>query len=586
MKVLKRDIRSVNIRMVRLGLCFIIAITALCGVSVHATSYSVSSASEIADLSERLLAGDTVIMRSGTWIDQEIIFEGMGEEGKPIVLLVEESNGVVLSGTSTLRIAGEYLEVNGLRFENGYSSSGAVVEFRNGSSELASHSRLTNCTIVSYNPTDKDMDYKWVSVYGAYNRVDHCSFSGKEHSGTTLVVWLNDTPNYTQIDHNYFGSRPDLGYNGGETIRIGTSSNSMKESRAMVEFNLFEECDGEIEIISNKSCFNTYRYNTFRDCAGCLTLRHGNDCLVYGNFFFGNEKSSGGVRIIGERHQVYNNYFEGLKGDDYRSAICLMNGVPDSPLNRYFQVQDAVVIFNTIVGCKMPLMVGAGKDAEKSLAPVNCTFANNVIDKTSGSNHVVIEDASAQITWLGNVVNADEEEEELSDGFLLADPHLEYTEGMWRPASSSPLIDAAQGEFPLLTEDIDGQSRSEKKDIGCDEYMESEILISPLEKNEVGPYAYQEEPVLGIFNKAYQMKDMVKWVVDRRSICFSVNEASFLPINYSLYDVSGRIVNSGKITNLTTHIGIEDRNKILLARFVSKKQYYQSYKLLINNGMF
>ena len=73
------------------------------------------------------------------------------------------------------------------------------------------------------------------------------------------------------------------GENGGETMRLGYSYQSMFVSRTTVEDNLFTQCDGEIEIISSKSCENVYRHNTFRDCEGTLTLRHGNRCVVDGN---------------------------------------------------------------------------------------------------------------------------------------------------------------------------------------------------------------------------------------------------------------------------------------------------------------
>ena len=43
-----------------------------------------------------------------------------------------------------------------------------------------------------------------------------------------------------------------------------------------MEQNFFDRCDGELEIISSKSCDNIYRGNTFLNCAGMLTLRHGN----------------------------------------------------------------------------------------------------------------------------------------------------------------------------------------------------------------------------------------------------------------------------------------------------------------------
>src|SRR5256885_1452512 len=101
---------------------------------------------------------------------------------------------------------------------------------------------------------------------------------------------------------------PPLGKNGGEPIRVGYSFQSMFSSKTTVEKNLFERCDGELEIISNKSCDNVYRNNTFLQCAGFFTLRHGNRCTVDGNYFLGKgKKGSGGVRIIGEDHAVTNN---------------------------------------------------------------------------------------------------------------------------------------------------------------------------------------------------------------------------------------------------------------------------------------
>ena len=80
-----------------------------------------------------------------------------------------------------------------------------------------------------------------------------------------------------------------------------------------------------MEIVSNKSGNNTYQYNTFRECEGTLTLRHGDSCTVNGNFFFGkNKENTAGVAIIGEGHHVFNNYFQNLNGDtEWRQAIVL-----------------------------------------------------------------------------------------------------------------------------------------------------------------------------------------------------------------------------------------------------------------------
>ena len=104
----------------------------------------------------------------------------------------------------------------------------------------------------------------------------------------------------------------------------------MRNSGTLVESNLFDRCDGEIEIISSKSCENIYRFNTFLDCAGMLTLRHGNRCRVEGNFFLGHhKKGSGGIRIIGEDHIIINNYIEGIE----KGGFWITSGIVNSPLN-------------------------------------------------------------------------------------------------------------------------------------------------------------------------------------------------------------------------------------------------------------
>ena len=159
------------------------------------------------------------------------------------MLRARSYSDVTLSRTSKIQNAGNYLVVENLMFQNGNSAPDPVVEFRNGSLE-SSYCRFTNSSIANYSPADINTDNKWVSLFGSYNRVDHCSIKGKTNSGTTLVVWLTNHANYHQIDHNYFGFRPILGFNGGETIRVGTSDWSMYDSFTIVENNLFDKCNG------------------------------------------------------------------------------------------------------------------------------------------------------------------------------------------------------------------------------------------------------------------------------------------------------------------------------------------------------
>ncbi|MDA9240746.1 polysaccharide lyase 6 family protein [bacterium] len=148
-------------------------------------------------------------------------------------------------------------------------------------------------------------------MYGKHNRFDHNHLEGKRNKGVTMAVRLNaeaSQENYHRIDHNYFGSRPVLGSNGGETLRIGTSHYSLSNSYTVVENNYFDRCDGEVEIISVKSGSNHISGNLFYESRGTLTLRHGNDNLVENNIFLGNGvEHTGGIRVINKRQTIRNN---------------------------------------------------------------------------------------------------------------------------------------------------------------------------------------------------------------------------------------------------------------------------------------
>ncbi len=446
--------------------------------------YTVFNISELNSAVSKVVPGDTIMMKNGVWQNAKIIFSGNGTADKPIYLLAQTPGSVLLNGTSTLRIAGNYVVVKGLYFKGGYSSSGDVIEFRNGSSKLSNYCRLTDCAIVDYNPSDVNTDYKWVSLYGSHNRVDHCFFRGKTNLGTTLVVWLSAQPNYHEIDSNYFAQRPSLnGLNGAETIRVGTSDWSMYDSFTTVESNYFEHCSGEIEIISNKSCGNVYLNNTFYECEGTLTLRHGNRCTVEGNYFIGNNKSNtGGVRIIGEQHKVYNNYFYQLTGSDFRSALSIVDGIPNSPLNGYFQVKNAEASFNTFVDNKHSITIGAGKSSTQNMPPKNCIIADNIV-KSSYSPLVLYTDTPDSLTWKGNIFYGASLGISLPDENKITDPKLIFsTDSLWRPSSTSPALDSAKGLFQYVENDIDGQPRDSIKDIGCDQ-----LSSRPVVRKRIGP---------------------------------------------------------------------------------------------------
>ncbi len=477
----------------RLALRAVLACWALAGAgTVMAADIFVSSANDIQNALGSLQPGDNLIMTDGVWTNQEIELNGFGTSTNPITLRAQTPGGVVLNGDSTLDISGDWLVVDGLRFEGGALSDGsrAIVEFR-GDFGAATNSRFTNSAIISYNPGNINDRYHWVELFGQDNRVDNNYFEDHNHSGVTVVVRRDDSSqNRHLIDSNHFADRPEGNGNGFETIRVGTSSQSLSDSFTVVENNLFERTDGEIEIISNKSGNNTFRYNTFRESAGTLTLRHGNDSLVEGNFFLGAGKNrSGAIRVIGERQTVVNNYIANVD-DRAGGAVSISAGVDGSAVNEYFQVKDAVIAHNTIVNTIEEMITfddGLGSSGRTLLAE-DVTVANNVFRSSGATIFEGVEGSGW--TWEGNIAFGGSLGPKAGDpGITVVDPELNQgSDGLWRPSATSPVINAGVGNYGgLFSDDMDGQPRIGVFDVGADEVSPTAIVRKPLEAGDIGP---------------------------------------------------------------------------------------------------
>lgn len=460
----------------------------LLSLRIPAHDYYVRTPLEFALALPLLLPGDTLTMADGVWHDADIRLRASANVIDSILLRAETSGQVILTGNSRLRLYGSFLIVKGLYFKNGSAINGEVVAFRESPTQIARHSRLTECAFESINSFPAG-SASWVTLYGSHNRVDHNYFYNKSTEGPTLTVVPDGQPNEHHIDHNYFAFRPPLGTNGGETIQIGTSEWSMYNSHTLVEYNYFEHCNGEAEIISSKSSMNIFRYNTFRECEGAMSLRHGNFSEVYGNFFFGNcQPLTGGVRIVGEDHRIYNNYFQDLAGVEFYSPLSLMNGIPNSPLNGYFQVKRAQVLFNTLVNCYNPIVIGLGKNTDRTLPPLDCVIANNVLF-TADSEWIIAEvDTPVNMIYQGNIMFGAPLGIPPCPGISSISPLLyRAADSLWRPAPASPVIGAGQGNYPFVNDDVDGQIRIMPKDSGADQVSSAPVLHRPLMPLDVGP---------------------------------------------------------------------------------------------------
>ncbi len=468
----------------------------------------VSDATELQNAIDSAKAGDNIILSNGIWKDVQIDFSGKGTEAKPISLLAETPGEVFLEGQSCLTLSGEYLNVDGLYFRNGYTPTATVIAFRKDPNSLATHCKVSNCVIEDYNQLKRDKQDLWVEFYGRHNTLDHCYLAGKTNQGPTVRVDIKGNEsinNYHQITNNYFGPRPRKGGPKAETIQLGSSFTSMSPSYTNVANNLFERCNGEVEVISSKTNFNEFKNNVFYKSEGSLVTRHGNYCRIDGNYFIGDgNENVGGVRLINTGHWVVNNYFYNLKGQNFRSPLAIMNGIPKSPLNRYNQVTDVVVAHNTYINCIEPWHFGVGTNISqkdvlplseiRSARPIRTTVANNIIYNEKGdTNPVVAHDQIDGITFKSNLTNNKKAEEEKIEGLQNGAFEIaKVAESIFVP-SNLPELEVFNGfDFSTIEKDLFGNERKDKNSIGA---VAGSLTTDPmiLDKKKYGPDWFSNE---------------------------------------------------------------------------------------------
>jgi poly(beta-D-mannuronate) lyase len=348
----------------------------------------VKNIEELNAANKKAQPGDWIILQNGKWENVTINLNCVGTHEQRITFTAQTPGKVIISGHSMLKLGGSYIIVDGLYFTNGYAGDNAVIDFRIDKNQLANNCIVDNCVIDNFNNPKRMDENNWVLFYGKRNKITRCSFINKTNMGVLLAVVLDDErsrENHHEISHNYFGTRIPLASNGGEIIRVGVSQHCQFKSNTHIEYNFFEHCDGETEIISIKSGSNVVEQNVFKECQGSVVLRHGDDNSVEANYFIGNDKpGTGGVRVINKGQRVVQNVFYKCRGTGFRSPLAVMNGIPNSPANRYVQVTHAQIDENIFYE-SAPMSFGEGSDTERTLPPKDVLFINNIFYNTRDS---------------------------------------------------------------------------------------------------------------------------------------------------------------------------------------------------------
>lgn len=383
------------------------------------TRFDVSSLAEFNMAQDQASAGDTIVWEPGTYTDI-----GMSINKDGVIVTALPYGSVLFKGVSRVIINADNTTFSGFQYVGGFIATLDVIRVY-GSDVLITHVNIQNYT-----------SHKYLRVYEESRRttISYCNFENRLNldDQNILSILVDDEPGFHKIQHCSFKNFEGIGNDQGiEPIRIGVSTQGHLDSRTLVEYCYFTRCNGDGEIISHKARQNVYRYNTFENNPVAeLVLRHGDEGIVYGNFFLNN---MGGVRVReGSNHFIYNNYFEGLNS----RTIYLQND-PSDPLS------DIHIYHNTIINSDRVRLGSNGNNP-----PTNVTIANNIF--TNSSEPIFSEDTENE-TWINNLYFGTLGIDLPSTGLSDTDLGLaENAEGFLQPEANSPVIAAAGVDYPAV----------------------------------------------------------------------------------------------------------------------------------------
>ncbi len=405
--------------------------------------------------------GDRIELVDGTYTNGDpIVVSARGTKEDPIVITAQNVGGAIIGGSSSFLVDGaSHVILRGFKLTHGVEEEGVALEI------LAStHVRFTRNEFAL---TDTTSNSTWLRLEGAgsgNNRIDHNYFHDKTSSNVFLAVY-GDAPDgglgisqNDRIDHNYF-HKLTLPMEGGECLRVGDSKRGLVSAHTVVESNLFEECNGDPEVISNKSSENVFRGNTLRNNKGSLVLRHGNKSVVEGNFFLNNE---GGMRIYGHDHLIKHNYIEGSTGTGAQGTLILNSGCTEIDTGDGGDCSVATrvtVANNTLVNNKPTHLVIGSTSSSRPIPPRDLRIENNILVGEEGK---LVDFALAPdgFTAAGNVLwGAASPGDMPAEGYTVADPGLERADdGLMRPSVGAPGATGLLSRRPLTPADVGPQA--------------------------------------------------------------------------------------------------------------------------------
>ena len=409
---------------------------------------TVADAAGLSAALKTVAPGTTVVLADGRYDGNQTVAVSATAQAPVVVRAANPGRAVFTAGSAMVVKRSAFVVVSGLTFLSGASTMLKL--------ESSNNVRVTGSTFDRGAPGEGSS--KWLYIGGAdssRNRVDHNTFQNKSDPGNYLTLDGSETQisQYDRIDHNRFARIGPRVENEKEAVRLGWSQISMSDGFTVFEENLLEECDGDPEIVSVKASSMTIRNNVIRRSQGVLSLRHGNRNVLYGNVILGEGRpGTGGIRMYGVDQRVFNNYVSGTTGTGFDAALSIDGGdvEPGGSLNKHHRVDNATVVFNTLVDNATGIVIGENYPK----APTGLTLQNNLL-ADSGDVRQVRPPVGA--TMANNAVGS-----KAALGLTAAGP-------VWKLAAGSPQVDRAVGAFDFVDTDFENNRRAGPKDVGADE---------------------------------------------------------------------------------------------------------------------
>ena len=293
------------------------------------------------------------------------------------------------------------LNSNNITIRNMKFSGGEIVDISGGRIIVnASFCKISN------NLWDNSQAIQWITVDdSAYNvEIAYNKFQNKYENAKSYINWGHQTVqlkwesdnkkahnHYVHHNHwkNIVRGRYDNTY---ESLQLYTKQDGVlaaekgANQNIRVEYNLFEDANGETEIISIKGNGMKIRNNRFINSDGFVKLRFGNNSEISNNIIISDKnkyKNSGGISISGQNHKVFGNYIANVANE----CLSLVDG--DNYWAGHSIPTNIEIKSNVTINCgRGSLRIGADLKRAEQIPAVDILVKDNIFIKDN-SNYLV-----------------------------------------------------------------------------------------------------------------------------------------------------------------------------------------------------